>query len=571
MLQKRAAALGGMILLLLLGLIAALAVLIFGRGAQLSAAACEQRLRSLPYHQYARGDILDRCGRPLVNVEESCLVVLPAMIKGQEERIAELLRDLPGVDRRELAERLRTAGNSSFQPVVLMTGLAAAQKEAMDRADIPGVLTLSLAARYDRQHTASQLIGSVQAGADDGVYRGVSGLERQYDALLSGREDTQIRLQVDAEGRVNGAPELYRPDEVCAPALCLTLDKDYQQIAEQALADAGLAGSCVVMDPYSGDILALASWPGFDPYGWQEARPGAYMQRALLLYPPASTFKTVLAAAALAEGVRPGSVGADSANEQAKEDDGQTAQSKDEAPASFVCRGSYTLPDGRTVSCAGGVAHGEVDLARALALSCNCYFVALGQTLGGERVLDYSRRLGLEQMTVIGLDAGSGDAVFFDFDPEQAGELANVCLGEDGVSLSPLQEAVLFSAFVNGGYLVRPRLVTATDDGKGGRKEYPALKPCRVLSPADAETMRLMLGLVVEEGTGRSAGSDIVSSGGKTGSSETGVVWFSGFFPADRPRLVVAVCLEQGSSGGAEAAAVFRSVAEAITVLDGRI
>ena len=186
-------------------------------------------------------------------------------------------------------------------------------------------------------------------------------------------------------------------------------------------------------------------------------------------------------------------------------------------------------------------------------------------------MLDYSRRLGLEQMTVTGLDTGSEDAVFFDFDTDQAGELANACLGEDGVSVSPLQEAVLFSAFVNGGYLVRPRLVTATDDGRGERKEYPAQKPRRVLSAADAETMRLMLDLVVEEGTARAAGSEIVSSGGKTGSSETGVVWFSGFFPADQPRLVAVVCLEQGSSGGAEAAAVFRSVAESVTLLDGRI
>ena len=572
MLQKRAAALGGVMLLLLLGLVAALAVLIFGRGAQLSAAAWEQRLRSLPYCQYARGDILDRNGRPLVNVEEPCLVVLPAMIKGQEEPIAERLCGLLDLDRSRLAERLRAAGTSSFQPVVLMTGLSAAQKEAVDRAAIPGVLTLSLAARYDRQHTASQLIGLVQEQEGNGVYTGVSGLEKQYDGLLSARVDAEIRLQVDAQGRVNGGPELYLPDTVCAPSLSLTLDKDYQQIAEQALAETGLSGSCVVMDPYCGDILALASYPGFDPYGWKTAEPGAYMQRTLLPYPPASTFKTVLAAAALAEGVRPAPAETAAGPGQEDANDGQAEQGKgDGNPALFICHGSYTLPDGRTVSCAGGAAHGEVDLARALALSCNCYFVALGQALGGERVLAYSRRLGLEQMTVIGLDAGSGDAVFFDFDPEQAGELANVCLGEDGVSLSPLQEAVLFSAFVNGGYLVRPRLVTATDDGKGGRKEYPALKPRRVLSPADAETMRLMLGLVVEEGTGRSAGSDIVSSGGKTGSSETGVVWFSGFFPADRPRLVVAVCLEQGSSGGAEAAAVFRSVAEAITLLDGRI
>ena len=139
------------------------------------------------------------------------------------------------------------------------------------------------------------------------------------------------------------------------------------------------------------------------------------------------------------------------------------------------------------------------------------------------------------------------------------------------MSVSPVQEAALFSVFANGGFLVQPRLVTACDDGMGAITAYPAARPRRVLSARDAETIRLMLGLVVEEGTGRAARGDHVSAGGKTGSSETGTVWFSGFFPAEDPRLVVVVCLEQGSAGGAEAAAVFRQVADAITLLDGRV
>lgn len=571
--QKRAAVLGFAFLLLLLSLTVPLAVLVFGRGSQLTAAAADQRLRSLPYYQYARGDILDRRDRPLVNIEEPCLVVLPSLLAGTEEAAAVRLSLLTGLDGDVLRERLRAACGSSYQPVVLKTGLTEETAERINAAEIPGVLALTLAARYDRQHTASQLLGAVREQTEGG-WAGISGLELAYDSLLASREDTQVRLQVDARGRMQGEAELFRPAAIRRPSLSLTLDRDYQQIAEAALADAGLPGSCVVMDPENGDILALASFPACDPYGWEETPAGAYLQRALLSYPPASTFKTVLAAAALSEGVTPDpeTTAADAAGESGAGDDPGSPESdvSESEPGVFVCRGSCTLSDGRTVSCAGGLSHGEVDLGRALALSCNCYFVSLGQTLGGERVLDYCRRLGLDEMTVAGL-AADDDTDHLCFDGNQAGELANACLGEAGVSLSPLQEAELFSVFVNGGRLVTPRLVRAEDDGVSGPREHPAACPRQVLRPEVAEELRLMLARVVEEGTGTGAAGEWVSAGGKTGSSETGTVWFSGFFPSDRPRLVTVVCLENGSSGGAEAAAVFRQVADAITLLDGRL
>ncbi|MBR5429521.1 MAG: penicillin-binding protein 2 [Firmicutes bacterium] len=592
MAHKRLALIGWLTLTLLLLIIAVLALLIFGRGARLQAAALEQRLRSMPYYQYERGDILDRQGRPLVNLEESCLVVLPTMLQGREEETAAALSRLLGIGETAARERLEQAAAAPGQPQVLLTGLTAEQIGRIEEAALPGVLALTLAARYDRQHTACQLLGSVQQTSEGG-WQGVSGLERQYDSLLSARQDAELRLQVDARGSLSREAELYRPGQTRVPTLCLTLDRDYQQIAEQALAESGLAGSCVILDPQNGDILALASWPLFDPYGWQPAADGAYLQRALQLYPPASTFKTVLAAAALTEGVTPesgrspsdapaGETAAPDAGDAAntgETDNGITENGETEAPAdttdadgaagTFVCTGSCTLPDGRTVSCAGGQAHGEVDLSRALALSCNCCFVALGQALGGEELREYCRRLLPQELTVIGLELPEASGCRLEFRAEQAGELANVCLGEDGIGVSPLQEAVLFSVFVNGGRLVTPRLVTAVDDGAGGRRDFPAAVPRQVLEPETAEELRRMLTGVVEDGTGAAARGLWVSAGGKTGSSETGTVWFSGFFPAERPRLTVTVCLEQGSSGGTEAAAVFRQVADAITLLDG--
>ena len=457
MLQRRITGLGLFFLAALLGLGCFLSFLMFGQGQELTAAAAAQRLRSIDYYQYGRGDILDRYGRPLVNIEEPCLVVLPAMIRGREEEIASALSRLLDVDAKVLQEHLTAADGSSFQPVVLKTGLTSKQAQDVERAALPGVLTLTLAARYGRTFPASQLIGCVRQ-TEEGC-RGISGLELQYDGLLSGRRDLQVEIAVDAKGSMNGEAVLAQTDEPCSSSLCLTLDRDYQQIAEQALSASGLRGSCVVMEPNSGDILALASWPRLDPYGWENAAGSSWLERALLPYAPASTFKAVLAAAALTEKV----IGGNEANGDTGDSESQQAaeSGENEDGSVFVCNGSYTLSDGRVVHCAGGQAHGEVDLVRALAVSCNCYFVALGQALGGDKVLTWCRRLGLEQSDILGYRPDYADAELISFDPDQVGELANACLGEAGVQLTPLREAVLFSAFVNGGFLVTPRLVSS--------------------------------------------------------------------------------------------------------------
>ena len=178
MAHKRLALIGWLTLTLLLLIIAVLALLIFGRGARLQAAALEQRLRSMPYYQYERGDILDRQGRPLVNLEESCLVVLPTMLQGREEETAAALSRLLGIGETAARERLEQAAAAPGQPQVLLTGLTAEQIGRIEEAALPGVLALTLAARYDRQHTACQLLGSVQQTSEGG-WQGVSGLERQ--------------------------------------------------------------------------------------------------------------------------------------------------------------------------------------------------------------------------------------------------------------------------------------------------------------------------------------------------------------------------------------------------------
>lgn len=561
-----------------------------------------QRLRSFDYYQYARGDILDRFGRELTGVEQACLVILPAMAGETTEDTATALAGILDASAADLAARLAEGNARSLAPYILKTGLRAEQAAAIRQAQLPGVMAMNLAARYDASHLASHLLGYVQPVGTDGTYQGVSGLEQQYDQLLRGRVDSQVVAQVDAAGMLSvDALYLTEAETKERHDLHLTIDRDYQQIAEDAFRELGYAGACAMMNPNNGDILALVSAPDFDPYGWQEpAADDVYLNKAILLYPPASTFKTVLALAALdsdcplpdaldseasqareqalADGVAIDELAA--AGEQADgeaitaDTEAEEIEAEDaETTEPFFCSGSYTLENGHHVTCSAAQGHGEVDLSLALALSCNCYFVALGQRLGGETIRSYAEDFGLTELTVSGYEMPAyQETDFLDFSAAVPGDVANVSLGESGVQLSVIQEAVLTALCVNGGFRVTPRLVThATDERENILFEIAIEAPQRMVDTATAEALRLMLVGTVEEGTANGAAGGYLTAGGKTGSSEQGTVWFSGFAPAETPEWVISVCVQDGSAGGVEAVAVFRYILDHISLLDGRI
>ena len=555
-----------------------LAWVMVGQGEQLAAEAAEQQTRSLEYYQYGRGDILDRYGRRLTGIVENCLVVFPAMVEDREAAIDQIAQTLD-LDETVIADRL-DSGSPSLAPYVLHTGLDGAQAEQILAADLPGVTSLQLAARYNSTYPAVHLIGFCQQ--QDGIWRGASGLELQYDRYLTGRIDDQLVAYVDADGRLSQNQLYLVEEDPTYHALQLTLDMDYQQIVENAFTRLGYCGAGVIMDPETGDILAAASVEGYDPYFWEATSSDAYVNKVFALYHPASTFKTVLAAAALQEGIPlPGSGDSMDADMSAQGKVEQSAVEAQQVPIDedasvldsedrFLCTGSYQFAPDRQVSCTSvPEGHGLLDLEQAMAKSCNCYFVALGQTLGGSLIRDYSQRLGLVGQQVIGYTLNDyEETAYLDFSDQVPADVANVSLGERGVMVSPLQEAVLFSTFVNGGYQVTPRLVEQITTQSGEIvQSFPNASPTRVLSEEVSEQIRSMLVQCVEGGTAVAVSGSLMTAGGKTGTSESGGVWFSGFAPVDEPRWVIVVHVDGGSAGGVEAAAVFRNIIEGIQQL----
>ncbi|MDO4732974.1 MAG: penicillin-binding transpeptidase domain-containing protein [Bacillota bacterium] len=556
--------------------------IMLGQGEELAAVANAQQIRSLDYYQYARGDILDRKNRNITNVQENCLLLHPAML--EDRRAAQIfLADVLDLPLEQLSSRFPGEDTPGF--CVFKTGIPAEQAREIQEAKLPGVSCLQLAARYSSSQPATQLIGSCRW--EEGRWRGVSGLEAIYDSDLTGRQDKQIIAYVDADGQMSQENFYLLEEEPQYNRLELCLDLDYQQIAENAFRSAGHTGACVILDPENGDLLAAASVPGYDPYFFQDLEKDAYVNKVFSLYPPASTFKCLLAAAALNEGLSlPGAADSQAshrlqqelASGREEETESVPEPAEENIPGEeegvFVCSGSYYFGDGRCVRCTSAAnGHGPLDLGKALAVSCNCYFVALGQSMGGELIRKYCGKLGLCSQQLIAYPlAEDSPEDYLDFDDSVPADLANVSLGERGVMLSPLQEAVFYAALANGGRLPQARLLQRISSSSGEvLREFPAEEPEQVLDAEVAEQIREMLVQAVEKGTANALSQSSEGAGAKTGTSESGGVWISGFVPAGEPQLVIVVHVDQGVAGGIEAAEIFHRIVQDIYALEGEL
>ncbi|MGE5598081.1 MAG: peptidoglycan D,D-transpeptidase FtsI family protein, partial [Bacteroidota bacterium] len=329
--------------------------------------------------------------------------------------------------------------------------------------------------------------------------------------------------------------------------LLLTIDRRLQAAVDR-IADRSLPrGAIVVMSPWTGEILALASRPSFDPRrpAAELRTPGApFLNRALTAYHPGSIFKLVVLAAAL-------------------EKDPDVFMRLFEDPGRLAC-GHLTF------HCPGG-GHGLMTLADALAFSCNTVFIRLALELGLTELVRTAERLGLGVPACLDLP-GEALGCLPPAEDGSPGSLANTALGQGAVTVTPLQVARMIGAVANGGRLVGGRILLGTADGKGRvRALAGGGAPVRVISARTARLMRIMMAGVIRYGTGRAAAVSM-GAAGKTGTAQSGTedpdgrrvnhAWFAGFAPLSRPRYVVVVLAEGGGAGGAVAAPVFRQVME---------
>jgi penicillin-binding protein 2 len=358
--------------------------------------------------------------------------------------------------------------------------------------------------------------------------------------------------------------ETERRPPVDGPPLTLTLDSRLQAAMEKAFA--GRAGSAVAFDPRTGEVLAMTSTPAYDPNQFTNGvEQGVWarltsdpetplMNRVIQgQYAPGSTFKIIMAIAALEEGVITPST-------------------------TFFCPGQLGVYN-TVFRCNRPGGHGAVDVHKALALSCNVFFYQVGIRLEIARIAAYAKRLGLGAPTgvdlpheVAGLMPSPEWKLRVQKVPWYAGETVSVAIGQGQVSATLMQMARVTAVVANGGKLVRPHLVRAV-----GGQPVAAESPVDLgLKPATLEVVRRGMTAVVAEGTGWRARVPGLSVAGKTGSAQvvaksrlektpTAVAilphgWFVAFAPVENPRIALSVLVEHGGSGGEAAAPVAREI-----------
>ena len=386
---------------------------------------------------------------------------------------------------------------------------------------------------------------------------GLSGLERSFNEELWGTPSA-VGVTVDAKGKaVPGLgmmewqyQHFRRPYNVIT-----TIDAKLQEIVERVAAGKIKKGAVIFLDPASGDILALASYPRLPVEKLYQGGITAeelkqlevnnpYLNRAIMQYPTGSVFKVILAAAALEQNVP-------------------------EPEGLYVCKGRYELGD-TVFRCYQDTAHGVLDLHAALALSCNGYFIDLALRLGKDVVLEMARRFKLGQPTGIPLGQEAAGNLPTLYDLLYGGDVANMALGQGKVAATPLQLARVMAIIANNGRDVYPRLVAKVVDKNGNPvKIFPVQYGARIISPEISAALQKMLMTVVEEGTAQYAKSHLYQAAGKSGTAEVAGTdynhsWFATIVKTEKRQMVAVVFIEEWRPLNDTASAVFKNIMETV-------
>jgi len=409
-----------------------------------------------------------------------------------------------------------------------------------------------------------------------GDVSGKHGLEKFFDEYIHGRRGAEL-VEVNAYGKE--IKNMGRIDPVSGYNITLTIDADLQKAAWEAVQ--GKAGSVVVMDPRNGEVLAMISSPSFDPnlfyegiseeeWNLLQSNPFAPLSNKAISgqYPPGSTYKLIVAAAALEEGII-------------------TPETK------IFCNGFFTLGN-RTYRCWRKGGHGSVNLRQAMIGSCDVYFYTVGKMLGVDKIAEYAKRFGLGELASIdlpnekqGLIPTKEWKMKKKKEAWQMGETISISIGQGYNLVTTLQLANAFGAFANGGTLWQPYLVRHihSHDGKIYKEFSSAKRGELKLSANTIEILNDALKGVVNDpgGTGQNAKLSGIEVCGKTGTSQVmGLpqdekarrrkilgtfqkdhALFACYAPAKNPEIAVAVILENAGGGGAVAAPVARKILSA--------
>lgn len=497
-----------------------------------------------------RGLILDRNGKVLAsNITTTSLYLVPNQIKNKEE-VAQSLAQILDVSYEEMYKHVsKKTSIERVHPEGRQLSFEIADE--LNKLNYDGVYLLKESKRYyPYGNLLSHVLGYV--GIDN---QGLSGLELEYDDVLTGSVGA-IKYYSDALGnKLEMAEEYVEP--INGNNVTLTIDLDLQIAVERELDNAQAKYNpehilAVAMDPNTGEVLAMASRPNYDPNEYQ-----TYTQEVLarnlpiwMMYEPGSTMKITTLAAAINEGVV-----------NLFED-------------TYYDSGSVNV-DGATIHCWKAGGHGAQTFLNVVENSCNPGFVELGFRLGKEKLFEYIKNLGFGEKTGIDLN-GEAKGILFDLDKVGNVELATTAFGQ-GVSVTPIQQITSVSAIVNGGTLYKPYIVKRTENSKGDILTSVSPTEVRtVITKETSEMVRYALESVVANGSGRNAYIENYRIGGKTGTAQkvnngtymvgNYILSFIGFMPADKPEIVVYVAIDNPKGvvqyGGTVAAPIAKGIFE---------
>lgn len=509
-----------------------------------------QRERKL---QSPRGTIYDRHGSPMaMSVVTKSLYADPQMLKDRSpEEVADLIGPYVDLPKEKIVEKLNEDTSFVWIQRMMDADKSRALQKVLDENSLDGLKYVEESKRYyPNGNLLAHVLGFV--GTDD---KGLDGIEMVYDDRLKGGEQRELVMTDPAGNAIFGSVmQQYLPEE--GKSVTLTVDSTVQFIAERALDNVMATvkptrASVIIMDPKTGEILAMANRPTYDPNQYYKSSEAAFKNTAVTdLYEPGSTFKPIIASIALATG-------------------------KWTLNTTYNDTGSIVV-NGRTIRNWDGEGHGIVRMVDIIKMSLNTGMVRMGLDTGKDILSDYVRRYGFGKATGIELP-GEGDGILYDPADMIPGDTASMSFGQ-GIAVTPLQMVQAMGAIANHGTMMKPHIVQSLNNPDGSvdqsMEDSQAGEP---IPQETADTIKDIMEQEVSTGGGSHAMVEGYKFAGKTGTAEKlnteaggylpgqYIASFVGFGPVEDPRFVILVTINTPTAGsiygGQIAAPVFRDIA----------
>lgn len=538
---------------LLLGIVARLYYLQVVRGDYYAGVAEDNRLRIISTDA-PRGEIRDRNGVVLATDVPSFDVVVTTYDLSDADTELATIAQLTGKKVQDLKNTVKNAGVSAFTPITVVRNVSkeVALQLAEKEPDLPGIqLVMSTKRSYPQGSLAAHVLGYTGEIADTELKElqdqgyvikdtiGKEGIELQYESLLRGTKSQKL-IEVDAEGKV--VKTLQEKSATPGKSLVLTIDARLQKTCEDLLGDN--QGAAIMMDPRNGELLALASAPTFDPNkfisgisseDWKSwSAKGTLFNRAIAgKFPPASTFKVVTGAAGL-----------------------ETHAITDKTI--IRCSGSLTV-GGRLFKCwVWPGAHGNEDIYKAYADSCDSYFFSVARLVGIDALDSYAQKFGIDEPTGVDLPGEATGLVPTPAwklatvkEPWYDGDTMNMGIGQGYTLETPIRDLSIYSSIAMNGTLWRPHLLKSSIDAvtKAETQTQPVVQSTLGVSSETLDIIKKGLNRVSVTGGMNYLKVGTIKICAKTGTAETGTpnlyhTWLVAFAPMDNPQIAVLLMYE---------------------------